>query len=112
MATESVATPRPETSRPAGTACDLLLNGEDVLTIYIDRRSNGFPPESQNIKHLHRLTESLARASTAVTWKIVQDEGSRELWAGAADDIAHVIALLTQLADGVAAELNAKEAQA
>lgn len=111
MATESVATLHPETSRPTGTECNLILGDGDVLTVHIDRRTHAFPPESQNIQHLHSLIESLARASTAVTWKMVQEERSRELWWDAADGLSVTIALLTRLADGVSAELNGGEAR-
>lgn len=106
MATESVATPHPETPKPIGTEADLFITGEDVLTVYVSRHSLGFPPNTNTVKQLHNMVCGLARASIALSNEMVRAEDNTELWASAAEDVAFATMLLTQLANAVTAELS------
>jgi len=114
MALESVATPLPAPPQDSGVECELFLMREDVLTVSIGLHQHGNPPDWNTLADLNDMIRGLARASMAVAEKVITDQRSGELWADAAEGVGFAITMLSQLADGVANDLNAstREAQA
>jgi len=113
MALESVA-PLPTPPQDSGVECELFLMREDVLTVSIGLHQHGNPPDWNTLADLNDMIRGLARASMAVAEKVITEQRSGELWADAAEGVGFAITMLSQLADGVARDLNAstREAQA
>lgn len=109
MATQSVATLQPASPAPNGTECDLFLAGGDVLTVCMNRGSKKFPPRLQALKPLNDMIQGLARANTAVAEKVMTAPDEDVLWFDAAANVGFAITLLSQLADGVVAELKRED---
>lgn len=88
----------------------LWIGGDhgSVLTISIDKRTKGFPPDFEQCQLLNDMIQGLARAARSVAYHARTDlSADTEFLMGPAEDIADAIMLLSQLSAAVCAEASA-----
>lgn len=108
MALQSVATN--PVSPSAGTNHDLWIDGNNVLTIRLDRDCKQFPPAHRHCRDLNRMIQGLARAAKAVVFQAENGQEDADMLMEPLERIADAIVLLSQLSDGVLREIDAPEA--
>lgn len=96
MATESVAT--------SGSEHGLWLNIDQVLSITLNRESQGFPPTLDHCTRINTMIQGLARAARSVMFHAERAED--EFVAQPVEDIADAILFLSQLSNAVQEEVT------
>lgn len=87
-----------------GSNVDLWI-GDDVLTVKVDRASNNFPAVPEQCAKLAWIIQDMARAAKAVIHHAENDSGDTTFNYGPLDGLLDGILLLTQLSEGIRAEV-------